>query len=90
MAGPRGGVVGGGRGGALENSISIQMHAVTNVHVRWRSFCLSRYGVGFKVHTWMFRVPIVPHVGDRCIDTIAVYLPKRRMYVDPVRAGFGY
>lgn len=49
MAGPRGGLVGGGRGGALENSISIQMPAVTYVPVRWRSFCLSRYGVGFKV-----------------------------------------
>jgi hypothetical protein len=49
MAGPRGGVVGGGRGGDLENSISIQMPAVTYVLVRWRSFYLSRYGVGFKV-----------------------------------------
>jgi hypothetical protein len=38
----------------------------------------------------MCRVPIVSHVGGRCIDTIAVYLPKQRMYVDPVRAGFWY
>lgn len=38
----------------------------------------------------MCRVPIVPHLGDRYKDTIAVYLPKQRMYVDPVRAGFGY
>lgn len=32
----------------------------------------------------------MPHLGDRYKDTIAVYLPKQRMYVDPVRAGFGY